>query len=412
MQQISYSEGSVTQYAGGADGCGSCPAVSPTPGQWPGQSAAESHEAFPASGPLPAGRQPLNLQCWPKNSAFDLMPCGSAVLEDTASVERPWTGHCNNLEVTAAATQVDCAAACVNDQFCSVWMWANNMEDPPAPACYSGVGTDCWTTADRLAVTVVASQRIQHGLVNVLVDNLTQGVVRDLEQQFGENVGSGDNAVAVLSTADAQKIACRNICHSNILCQYWQSFYNDGSSDGLGCWIENPGVDSTGAGTSLGKFVNYPLTAADYTTSDSHGSFAALTGGQFISHNCPIPSFPTRPEATTTTTTTVVVVAATIIANPPEEGSFMYPWGILIGIASLVVAGAVAGFLLCGGEKEKKPTGGKRGAKIKSQPPAPPATPALPPQPIVPLIQHPIMVQQTVAQPLAMTHIAAPMTTF
>lgn len=419
MQVQTYNANAITQFVSGAEGhdaCGACPAVSPEDlSAWPGNSAEASHAAFATLDSIGTGRQPLNLQCWPKNDAFDLMPCGFTVLEDTASPDRPWTGRCNNLVATPETLQADCSASCVGDPFCTVWMWANNGADPPVAQCYRGQGSDCWTQSTSATVSnVLASQRIQHGQVNVVIADLgigmaSPGVVAGLQQQFAENVGAADGGgVTFLATADAQRVACRNICHSNILCSYWQSFFNTGLTAGLGCFTENPGVDATGGG-GPGGFVAYPLTTADFTEG---AELASLTGGQFIMHGCAIPQLPGRPPVPTTTTTAAAVapvapaVAATpIVTAAPAAGSWWWPWGfILLMLIVVLIVVLLLAYLFCQPEPKKRAI---KPVKKKEVPP-PPAAPLV--QTHNPLMQM-VAVQHTVAQPLAM-HMVAPQATF
>merc|ERR1711865_740098 len=100
------------------DACGSCPSVlEPLPeGNWP----LVATDATASNAALGTQGQPLNLQCWPKNSNYDLMPCGHQVLErfGSADVASAWAGACNNLdEDTAATTQALCQSNCENDPF-------------------------------------------------------------------------------------------------------------------------------------------------------------------------------------------------------------------------------------------------------------------------------------------------------
>jgi len=213
-----------------------------------------------------------------------------------------------------------------------------------------------------------------------------------------------------LNSADAQKEACRKICHSNIMCSYWQSFYNEGLGNDLGCWTENPGVDSAGNGQFLASPVHYPLTLAPnegFRDFAVEGDRNTLTGGQFIQHHCAIPTLPERPAATTTAAPTEVTVeAATLVTPAPVSGGFMNPWGyIMIGLGLIAAIAGIAAMVLCSQPKPKAKS--TRAVKpIKKQEPPPP-----PPQPVVPLMAQQILVQPTIPQPLAMTTIQQPMTT-
>jgi len=399
--------------------CGSCPSTLEDPALWPGVDASASHTAFGVG-----AMQPVNLQCWPKNSNFDLMPCGHVVVEEY-SVGGAWAGRCNNLDATTVAavaadtttgvvgsagvdtTQALCQASCEADPFCTVWQWSSTTSNASDAQCYRGSGNQCWSAAIGHAAieTLVASQRIQHGEVHVIKDNLVNAVLANLQQQFGEHIGA---SVPSLNTSDAQKEACRKICHSNIMCSYWQSFFDAGIGNDLGCWTENPGVDAAGAGTNLANMVHYPLTTAanEGFRGAAEGDDLKLTGGQFIQHHCAIPTLPVRPPTTTTTTTTVLVQAAPIVTAAPAAGGFMNPWGyILIALGLLAAIAAIAALVLCGQPKPKAKSTRAVKPIAKKEPPPPP------PQPVVPLMAQQILVQPTIPQPLAMTTIQQPMTT-
>jgi len=267
------------------------------------------------------------------------------------------------------------------------------------------VGNACWTEHNSDPISVVnASERVQHGLINVLVPSLPQHRIRGLQRQFSENI----DAVGLHLNMAGQIEACKNICYSNVRCTVWQSYYNDGTGSDLGCWIENPGVPGQGiAGNEggVGNYLPYPLTTAQF---EDNTNEQYIVGGEFIQHHCPIPSLPLRPAATTTTTAAPAVLEATPIpptAAPPAT-SFWNPWGMLL-LAAAVLAAVAA--LVCYMTKEEKPKKTQKRAikPIKKEPPPPPAPPL--PQPIVPLVQQ-IMMQPTIAQPLPMTMIQQPVT--
>lgn len=259
------------------------------------------------------------------------------------------------------------------------------------------------------------AERLQHGLVNVLMDPLNTGAIEGLQQQFAENVyvvNSTGHHVPL--TMEQQRENCRIICHSNIFCSFWQSYYDQGNTADLGCWTENPGVDATGSGQNIGGFVAYPTTTSVYSTSLTRQPADKITGGQYIQHYCDLPTLPTRPSTTTTTTTTVVVQAPVVpTAPPPESGGFMNPWGYMLIVFGLLAGlGAVALMML----NPKKPPPKKtsravKPIKAKTETPPPPApAPPPPPQPVVPLMAQPVMVQPTIPQPLTMTTIQQPTT--
>jgi len=232
-------------------------------------------------------------------------------------------------------------------------------------------------------------------------------VLENLQKQFGENIGA---TVNLLNSADAQKEACRKICHSNIMCSYWQSFYDAGQGADLGCWTENPGVDAAGAGTFLASLVHYPLTLAPnegFAATSTERDEEKLTGGQFIQHHCTIPTLPNRIPATTTTAPPAVVVTALpLVPAAPPSGGFMNPWGyILIALGLLAAVGLIVAMVFCQ-PKPVKPKSTRAVKPIAKKEPPPP-----PPQPVVPLMAQQILVQPTIPQPLAMTTIQQPMTT-
>jgi len=245
-------------------------------------------------------------------------------------------------------------------------------------------------------------------LVTVIVDDLKGGVINGLQKQFGEDVQQHGEAL----TADAQKENCRIICHSNIQCTFWQSYWKDGlgTERPYGCWTENPSVDASGS-TGDGGFVQYPTTVQDvggvYDTerTDAAADVAAgvITGGQYIQHYCPVPTLPQRAVPTTTTTLAPPVVPATVqVVEPTPEpsGSFMNPWGYMMIVGGLLAALAAVVLMLLGNQK-KPPAKTKRGIQpIKKKESPPP--PAAPPQPVVPIMTHPVMVP-TIPQHLTMT---------
>lgn len=398
LSGATYNANAVTQFQWGGAACGDCPTVNPDE-SFPGADSATSNAAFANS------QQPLNLQCWPKNLAntqTPLMPCGSTVVESTAN---GWLGACNNLEADPTATTPElCREHCQADPFCSVWEWGTPAGG--VAACFRGVGNACWTlAAGQDAVTERTSERIQHGLVNVLASyNATLNrVISGLQMQFAENVA----ATGLLGNETAQRDACRLICHSNILCTFWQSYYSNGERGDLGCWTEAPGVDAQGGGVNAGAMVPYPFTTTDGYDEDD-GDEQYITGGEFIQHYCPVPTLPTRPPTTTTTTTTIVVEAAAVNTPAPESGGFMNPWGYLLIAGGLLCGLGAIALMVTGGNKKPPTKKGSRAVKpMKTKPAEQPPPPAPPPpqQPVVPLMAQQVLVQPTIPQPLAMTTI-------
>jgi len=256
---------------------------------------------------------------------------------------------------------------------------------------------------------VTASERIQHGLVNVLVPDMTAGVISGLQQQFSEAVTLNGEALS----AEAQRENCRMICYSNIQCTFWQSYYNDGTGatgQGLGCWTENPGTDAPGRAAGAGGFVQYPTTIDVYLTNDDAVPY--ITGGEYIQHYCSTPTLPQWPTPTTTTTTTTVVPALEVAPTAAPESGFMNPWGYMLIVGGLLAGLAAVVLMMLGNQKKPATRSAKRGIpKMKAkETPAPPAPPAPPPQPVVPLMAQQIMVTPTIPQPLTMTTIQQPTT--
>jgi len=61
--------------------------------------------------------------------------------------------------------------------------------------------------------------------------------------------------------------ACRSACYSNLLCQYWQYYLEDG------CWLEEPFTDQA---------IEYPLTTRIYQL-----NAGKVIAGEYIQHICP-----------------------------------------------------------------------------------------------------------------------------
>lgn len=418
LSDATYVSGAVTQVKADICAATACPTASPV-GVWPGEDAAASNSAFGVG-----GRQPFGLQCWPKNSVHEMLDCGSSTVQTHLN---HWPARCNDLNHYAPAdttmSAAVCRTACANDPFCSVWLYgtpSGDGEDDDANAqCYTGVGNECWTasTGTNSIGRVLGAERLQHGQVNVIVENFTDFVLNGLHNQFQENVQvtvdetAEDGTVSQVTrgmTEDEQKENCRIICHSNIECTFWQSYYNDGTSANLGCYTESPGVQG-GLQDAVAGFVAYPTTSDAFAPEDTDQQY--ITGGQYIQHFCPEPTLPTRPPTTTTTTTTQVTQLPGLQEPVVEEGSFWWPYGALIlAVCALVVVAALAVMM----QSNAKPAGKKqtRGVdKLKSKPkPAAPAPPPPPPQqPVVPLmVQQPVPIQ-TIAAPLQqMTTIQQP----
>jgi hypothetical protein len=246
---------------------------------------------------------------------------------------------------------------------------------------------------------------MQHGQVNVIVAELTDRVLSGLHLQFQENVQvtvdvtAADGTVTTETrgmTSDEQKENCKIICHSNIECTFWQSYYNDGTTANLGCYTESPGVPYA-LRAGVAGFIAYPTTMDAFDADDP--SVEHLTGGEYIQHFCPEPQLPTRPPTTTTTTTTRVTQLPGLQEPAAEEGSFWWPWGAgILAVCALAVCGALA-VMMQNNAKPKKRGVSKIQPKKKETPAPPP--PPLPQQvPIVPLMVQQQVPIQTIAQPL------------
>jgi hypothetical protein len=223
---------------------------------------------------------------------------------------------------------------------------------------------------------------VQHGQIVVIDPNLTDGQVLNLAREF-QPTDYPD-----ITDHNAAADICRKICYSLLYCQYWQYYHGHGSNDG--CWVEKYPSNR----------VQNPLIRGNAGDSDvgyvrhSQQSVSAIAG-EFIVHHCPIPTRPGHTPPTTTTTTTLAEVIANQIVEP-EPSNWFWPWGALAaGLA--VVLGLVGAALMMSSQKSPPK---KRAVKpVKAKEPPPP-----PPPPAVPLVPQytSVILQPTVAQPLAM----------
>jgi len=213
---------------------------------WPATTQEESHKAWPT------GRQPALLAAWPVKNGKIAMCWQSKVLKD---IHDGWPGQCVGLAVVQAPTVEKCRISCVNQPRCPVWQFNPGQIQG---GCWQGQGYHCNKRNGFSTVQFSGGQRIQHGSVRV-VKQMAGIEVHNL-RLIGK-LSDGDQ------NADIQ--GCRELCHSDILCQYWQ-YGRDG------CQIEDPAYST----------VQYPLTleGGASTTSDYAKTVVA---GEYIQHYCP-----------------------------------------------------------------------------------------------------------------------------
>ncbi|CAE8632248.1 unnamed protein product, partial [Polarella glacialis] len=111
-------------------------------------------------------------------------------------------------------------------------------------------------------VALSGGQRLQHGSVRVLKELRGIEILNLRQLGFLHGPGSAEDVAE-----------CRNICYSDVLCQYWQ--YGDS-----GCRVEDPTF----------QFVEYPLTLPGTVPAGAIQSSKyaqSLVAGEFIQHYCP-----------------------------------------------------------------------------------------------------------------------------
>jgi len=222
------------------------PANNPGVG-WPGATASASNAAWSS------GRQPANLELWPRLANDQLMPCWETVV--LADVKTGWPGKCLGLVMNDVATMTACAETCAQNPVCSVWQFTDNKcwhsEESASPSrnCEDREG-------DSLVVD--GAQRLQHGSIRVIMD-ISSVQIKNL---YNLGVFHGDDS-------EDGSARCRRWCYSYVYCQYWQYGEN-------GCWVEAP----------PGSAAEYPLTTATGASRDT--VFArTLRVGEYIQHFCP-----------------------------------------------------------------------------------------------------------------------------
>jgi len=212
---------------------------------FPGKTFADSNAAWPS------GRQPWGLECWPVHWTGGYVPCATVeVLEDT---RMHWPGKCRGLTLQDNVTAMECPKDCMKNPLCPAY------QVDAQGNCWQGLGRDCFIRED---FHPLAAQRLQHGHVRKLMD-LAGWQIIGLSKVF-------DNwAAYFLQDSDAIRM-CRNVCYSDIRCQYWQY------SPKFGCWAEDASED---------YHPLYPLTL-DFAYRNTPFAIDCVAG-EFIQHSCP-----------------------------------------------------------------------------------------------------------------------------
>jgi hypothetical protein len=171
-----------------------------------------------------------------------------------------WPGKCLLLhrENLIDDSLSNCAGSCAQNPTCAVWQQWHK--------CYQGLGYSCYERHGDTDFVPSGAQRLQHGDIRVLMDLKgwqiagLHKVDRGLEEDFHNLTMAVEN--------------CREICYSNIKCQYWTY---EGKGGGEGCWVEDPdGGDSVG----------YPMRTGHEAWDDSKQA-KKIVAGEYIQHLCP-----------------------------------------------------------------------------------------------------------------------------
>ncbi|CAJ1361351.1 unnamed protein product [Effrenium voratum] len=186
-----------------------------TPGNgFPGQTAQASDLAWPG------GKQPSNLECWPKEWDGAPAPCKEvSVLDDT---KNGWPGKCSGLVEIPHVNGTECGENCRQQSTCQSW------QNTVYYSCWQGLGKDCFVRSNFVPRE---AQRLQHGSVRVLKD-LTGMQIVGLWKGFDNSEGFFENS------ADAV-LFCKHMCYSDVRCQYWTYAPN------FGCWLEDAAQERT-----------------------------------------------------------------------------------------------------------------------------------------------------------------------
>jgi len=230
----------------------------PGPG-FPGASVNDSRAAWPL------GQQPTNLQCWPRKENGFPASCWAEtamVLEDS---ELGWPGRCDGMmKITNLAANESCQSRCFGSPLCAVWAIENASSGDGSLTCWQSIfGSECYDPSSGVQVppgTFFRSQRIMHGSFRVLMSAADMHI-KKLTKVFGVKHHPEPKAGAK---------ACRMVCLSVLLCQYWQY------STSYGCHVED-GKNAT---------VAYPLVYDDVNL--ANGTYEATTFkfGEYIQHTC------------------------------------------------------------------------------------------------------------------------------
>jgi len=256
---------------------------------FPGATASASELAWPSH------RVPSKLECWPQNSTSGhYLSCPTVtVLED---LHGGWPAKCSGLTKVAVPWMETCETYCQKSLKCSVWK--ETSDTAPEPECYIGhlsSGLNCYLgdASKQSSRPLSGAQRLMHGKVRVLKSLVGAEIVGLVEALSSGSFKNKTDAIQ----------ACRNICYSNVGCQFWQY-----SSKTSGCYVEDP---------SHGLVV-YPLTTeisefGRHTSYSTNTTFAkSVIAGEYIQHVCPglgvIGAF-VLPEAAGTTTGTSTLYA-------------------------------------------------------------------------------------------------------
>lgn len=201
-----------------------------------------------------SGRPPMSTECWPKDGAA-LIPClDLTILEDATDASLPSLGACSDLAQTSILADA-CEAECKANTHCSVW------EEGADGTCFQGKGKHCFTPGS----IATKAQRIMHGDIRVLMNLGGLEITSGLSQAFD----NGAFAIGGFFSSQADAVvACKNVCYSDVDCEYWMF------SSEIGCWVEDKSVSS----------VPYPLTLSSSTRESEE---ALLTMGEYIKHYCP-----------------------------------------------------------------------------------------------------------------------------
>lgn len=217
----------------------------------------------------------------------------SRVLKD---IHDGWPGQCVGLMLVQAPTMEKCRVSCLNQPRCPVWQFNPGQIKG---GCWQGQGHHCETRNGYDAVQFSGGQRIQHGSVRVIKQ--MAGIEVHNLRPIGKLSNEGQSANIK---------RCREVCYSDILCQYWQY-----SQDG--CQVEDPTYST----------VQYPLTLEGGASTTS--SYArSVVAGEFIQHYCPPRS--QQPD-----------LAALRQEKPDPLGSYanwrIVPYGILVSLVLLML---------------------------------------------------------------------------